>query len=123
MSYHVDHFFAAVSVLAGHGHIKQRLMKAYEDHLTEISEDELPVAAKQAFADLKHQMYRVTPLTGESPISASVRKMSVGEASECAASIVTVYGEIVRFGDGAQRSLPMDRADQVGVPPFLVKSN
>jgi len=122
MSYHVDHFFAAVSVLAGHGHIKQRLMKAYEDHLTEISEDELPVAAKQAFADLKHQMYRVTPLKGESPISASVRKMSVGEASECAASIVTVYGEIVHFGDGAQRSLPMDRADQVGVPPFLVKS-
>ena len=122
MSYHVDHFFAAVSVLAGHGHIKQRLMKAYEDHLTEISEDELPVAAKQAFADLKHQMYRVTPLKGESPISASVRKMSVGEASECAASIVTVYGEIVHFGDGAQRSLPMDRADQVGVPPLLVKS-
>ena len=42
MSYHVDRFFAAVSVLAGHGHIKQRLIKAYEDHLDEISEDELP---------------------------------------------------------------------------------
>ncbi len=123
MSYHVDHFFAAVSVLAGHGHIKQRLMKAYEDHLTEISEDELPVAAKQAFADLKHNIYRVTPLKGESPISASVRKMSVGEASECAASVVTVYGEIVRYRDGAQASLPLDRNDQVGVPPFLVKSN
>jgi hypothetical protein len=123
MSYHVDHFFAAVSVLAGHGHIKQRLMKAYEDHLTEISEDELPVAAKQAFADLKHNIYRVTPLKGESPISASVRKMSVGEASECAASVVTVYGEIVRYRDGTQASLPLDRKDQVGVPPFLVKSN
>lgn len=123
MSYHVDHFFAAVSVLAGHGHIKQRLMKAYEDHLTEISEDELPIAAKQAFADLKHQMYRVTPLKGESPISASVRKMSVREASECAASVVTVYGEIVHYRDGVQHSLPLDRTDQVGVPPFLVKSN
>jgi len=123
MSYHVDHFFAAVSVLAGHGHIKQRLMKAYEDHLTEISEDELPIAAKQAFADLKHNIYRVTPLKGESPISASVRKMSVGEASECAASVVTVYGEIVRYRDGAQAPLPLDRNDQVGVPPFLVKSN
>ena len=123
MSYHVDHFFAAVSVLAGHGHIKQRLMKAYEDHLTEISEDELPIAAKQAFADLKHSIYRVTPLKGESPISASVRKMSVGEASECAASVVTVYGEIVRYRDGAQASLPLDRTEQVGVPPFLVKSN
>lgn len=123
MSYHIDHFFAAVSVLAGHGHIKQRLMKAYEDHLTEINEDELPVAAKQAFADLKHQIYRVTPLKGESPVSASVRKMSVGEASECAASVVTVYGEIVRFRDGAQSTLPLDKNDQVCVPPFLVKSN
>jgi hypothetical protein len=123
MSYHVDHFFAAVSVLAGHGHIKQRLMKAYEDHLSEINEDELPIAAKQAFADLKHQMYRVTPLKGESPISASVRKMSVREASECAASVVTVYGEIVHYRDGAQHSLPLDRQDMVGVPPFLVKSN
>ena len=123
MSYHIDHFFAAVSVLAGHGHIKQRLMKAYEDHLTEINEDELPIAAKQAFADLKHQIYRVTPLKGESPVSASVRKMSVGEASECAASVVTVYGEIVRFRDGAQSTLPLDKNDQVGVPPFLVKSN
>jgi len=123
MSYHVDHFFAAVSVLAGHGHIKQRLMKAYEDHLGEISEDELPVAAKQAFADLKHQMYRVAPLKGESPISASVRKMSVGEASECAASVVTIYGEIVRYRDGVQAALPLERNDQVGVPPFLVKSN
>lgn len=123
MTYHVDRFYAAVSVLAGDGHIKQRLMKAYEDHLTEISEDELPIAAKQAFADLKHNIYRVTPLQGESPISASVRKMSVGEASECAASVVTVYGEIVRYRDGAQASLPLDRTDQVGVPPFLVKSN
>ena len=123
MSYHVDHFFAAVSVLAGHGHIKQRLMKAYEDHLSEINEDELPIAAKQAFVDLKHQMYRVTPLKGESPISASVRKMSVREASECAASVVTVYGEIVHYRDGAQHSLPLDRQDKVGVPPFLVKSN
>jgi len=77
MSYHVDRFFAALSVLAGHGHIKQRLIRAYEDNLAEINEDELPVTAKQTFADLKQQMYRVSPLNGEGPICASVRKMSV----------------------------------------------
>jgi len=123
MSYHVDRFFAAVSVLAGHGHIKQRLITAYEDNLVDISEDELPIAAKQTFLDLKHQMYRVLPLNGEGPICASVRKMSVNEASECAASVVALYAEIVSLKDGGQGALALDSQERVGVPPFLVKSN
>ena len=49
MSYQVDRFYAAVMVLAGHGHIKQRLMKAYEEYLVEIGEDEVPIAVKQTF--------------------------------------------------------------------------
>ena len=85
MMNHVDRFHAALTVLAGHGHIKQRLMKAYEDNLAEINEDELPIASKQLFADVRRQMHSVTPLNGEGPICASVRKMSVAEASECAA--------------------------------------
>ena len=52
MSYHEDRFYAAVSVLAGHGNKKQRLIKAYEDNLGAISEDELPIAVKQTFSDL-----------------------------------------------------------------------
>ncbi len=122
MSYYVDRFYAAVSVLASHGHIKQRLIRAFEENLAEISEDELPITVKQTFSDIKHQMYRVTPLNGEGPICASVRKMSVDEASECAVSVVSVYGEITRFGEGGQASLPLDHQDRVGVPPFLVKS-
>ena len=86
MSYHADRFYAAVAVLAGHGHIKQRLIKAYEDNLVAISEDELPIAVKQTFSDLKHQLNRVTPLNGEGAVCASVRKMSVDEAAEPAAS-------------------------------------
>lgn len=122
MSYHMDRFFAAVSVLAGHGHIKQRLIKAYEENLVAISEDELPIAVKQTFSDLKHQMHRVTPLNGEGAICASVRKMSVEEAAECAVLIVGLYGEIVRLGDNGQTMLPLDGKDQKIVPPFLVKS-
>ncbi len=123
MSYHVDRFFAAVSVLAGHGHIKQRLIKAYEDNLVDISEDELPKSVKQTFSDLKHQMYRVSPLNGEGAICASVRKMSVYEASDCAASVVALYGEMASLQDGKGRPLPLDKSERVGVPPFLVKSN
>ena len=123
MSYHVDRFYAAVSVLAGHGHIKQRLIKAYEDNLGEISEDELPSSLKQTFSNLKHQMHRVSPLNGEGPICASVRKMSVDEASECAVSVVSLYGELLRLNDGADVALPLDGQEPEVVPPFLVKSN
>jgi len=123
MSYHVDRFYAAVSVLAGHGHIKQRLIRAYEDNLGAISEDELPIAVKQTFSDLKHQMNRVTPLNGEGPICASVRKMSVEEAAECAVSVVALYGEVTRLGDSGQTMLPLDGRDRSRVPPFLIKSN
>ena len=122
MPYHVDRFYAAVSVLAGHGHIKQRLIKAYEENLSTISDDELPIALKQTFSDLRHQMNRVTPNNGEGPICASVRKMSVVEAAECAESVVAMYGEIARLNEGGPNTLPLDSQEKA-VPPFLVKSN
>ena len=68
MTYHVDRFYAAVSILAGDGHIKQRLMRAYQENLDDISEDELPVDLKKRFAGLKSRMHRVAPLNGEGPI-------------------------------------------------------
>jgi hypothetical protein len=123
MSYHVESLYAAVSVLVGHGHIKQRLIKAFEENLVDIGEDELPVAAKQTFSDLKHQMNRVTPLNGEGAICASVRKMSVDEAVECAGMLVALYGEVARLGDGGQVLLPLEGNDTKVVPPFLIKSN
>ena len=123
MSYHVDRFYAAVSVLAGHGHIKQRLIKAYEDNLGAISEDELPISVKQTFSDLKHQMHRVSPLNGEGPICASVRKMSVNEAAECARSVVSLYGELSRLSENDTPVHGLASKDAEVIPPFLVKSN
>ena len=122
MTDHVDCFHAALLVLAGHGHVKQRLIKAFEDHLAEIHEDELPIAMKQSFADLRHEMQRVAPLNGEGPICASVRKMSLQEASECAGRIVSLFGEISRYGDDGQSALPLGEEEEVRVPPFLVKT-
>ena len=123
MSYHVDRFYAAVSVLAGHGHIKQRLIRAFEDNLVDVSEDELPIALKEPFADLKQQMYRVAPLNGEGPICASVRKMSIDEASECAVSILALYREVASAANTGDASLPLEGQEGEPVPPFLVKSS
>ena len=122
MTDHVDRFHAALTVLAGHGHIKQRLIKAYEENLAELHEDELPIALKQPFADLRHQMQKVAPSNGEGPICASVRKMSCDEASLCASSLVNLYGDLIRMGNDSQGSLPLNDADETRVPPFLVKS-
>lgn len=121
MTYHVDRFYAAVSVLAGDGHIKQRLMRAYQDNLDDISEEELPRQIKKTFSKLRRRMHRVAPLNGEGPICASVRKMSVHEASDCAVSVVSLYSEIIRQAGDLQDPLPV-QGDQDGVPPFLVKS-
>ena len=123
MSNHVDRFHAAVTVLAGNGRVKQRLMRAYEEHLAEIEANDLPVAVKQDFADLRSQMYRVAPNNGEGPICASVRKMSGREAGECAQSVVELYREILRMDEDSQAALPLDQAEGQPVPPFLVKSN
>ena len=122
MTDHVERFHAALRVLAGHGHVKQRLIKAFEENLADIHEDELPIAMRQPFADLRHEMHRVSPLNGEGPICASVRKMSLQEASECAGRIVSLFGEISRRGEDAQSALPLGDGEEVRVPPFLVKS-
>ena len=122
MTDHVDRFHAALLVLVGNGHIKQRLIKAFEENLIEIQDDELPIAMKQPFADLRHEMFRVSPLNGEGAICASVRKMSLDQASDCAGRIVELYGEIARQRDDIQVNLPLNDTEETRVPPFLVKS-
>ncbi|MDH3756890.1 MAG: hypothetical protein OEV10_02505 [Gammaproteobacteria bacterium] len=121
MTYHVDRLYAAVSVLAGDGHIKQRLIKAYQENLDDIVEDDLPRNLKKAFCDLRSRLHCVAPLNGEGPVRASVRKMSVSEASECAVKVVDLYSKVIREAENLQDPLPLQH-DAEKVPPFLVKS-
>ncbi len=123
MSDHVNRFYAALLVLAGHGRIKQRLVKAYEENLAIIEDEDLPIAVKQSFADLRQMMSRVDPvIKREGRIRASVRKMSAADADECAHKMIDLYGDMIRYSDNAQQPLSMQIGDQPAVPPFLVKS-
>lgn len=122
MSDHVERFYAAVSVLAGHGNIKQRLTRAFDEHLSLIDDEELPIAIKQSFADLRVSMSRVAPLNGEGRIRATVRKMSIPEADECATKMIDLYSEIIRCQDNLAEALPLKAGKRAKVPPFLVKS-
>jgi hypothetical protein len=122
MTNHVDRFYAALTVLAGHGHIKQRLMKAFEEYLGDLDEDELPITMKQSFVDLRHTMQRIAPLNGESAVCASVRKMSPQDASDCASQIVALFGESSKQRDKSSVAVPLSDDQPAQVPPFLVKS-
>ena len=122
MTNHVARFQAAVSVLAGDGHIKQRLISAFQDNLAEIEDELLPNGVRRDFRDLCERMNGVAPLNGEGPIKASVRKMSAMEASECAISVVALYGDLLLHADASDVSSGISAEDAHQVPPFLVKS-
>lgn len=118
----VDRFYAAMTVLAGHGHIKQRLIEAYQGHLADTDEEDLPLAMRERFIDLNARMHAVAPLNGEGPICASVRKMSRAEAAGCAHEIVALHADLVRQADDLPAAIRAKAGETVEVPPFLVKS-
>lgn len=122
MYHHAKSFGAAVSALVHHSHIKQRLVEAYEKNLAGIAEDDLPIPVRRAFADLRRKMTSVAPLNGEGQICASVRKMSLEQADQCAQLMVDLCSAMIRYSEDVQESLPLDVVDQSTVPPLLVKS-
>jgi hypothetical protein len=72
--------------------IKQRLISAYRRHLDAMPEDQLPAEVRESFDKAMASLRCVTPLRGEDAVAASVRKMSLQEAEDCAALIVEVFG-------------------------------
>lgn len=119
----VDRFFAAVSVMAGDGNVKQRLVQAYEDNLQHIEESALPPDARQPFAELRRRMRSVAPLNGEGPIRATVRKMSPQDAARCGQLMLELLAVLIRSAAKGQEArlskVPQERSP---LPSFLVRS-
>ncbi|HZX24063.1 MAG TPA: hypothetical protein VFF18_11040 [Woeseiaceae bacterium] len=124
MSPLTKHFQEAVLALAGHAPIKQRLVCAYSDHLSAVHDEDLPRRLLGRFSDLRRRLHSVTPLNGEGPVRASVRKMSGPEAADCAKIIVALYGELASWEAAAGTGpLHLVRAPELeDVPDFLLKS-
>ena len=82
----------AAQELASSANIKQRLTAAFSKHLLELDPAELPKESRGEFQSIARQMTCVRPLRGETAVAATVRKMSVEEAGECAQRIVGLLG-------------------------------
>lgn len=80
--------------------IKQRLIAAYRRHLSLIQEEQLPSEARGSFAQIMRALAGVQPLPGEDAVTASVRKMSIQEADDCAALVVEIFGMASRGLEG-----------------------
>jgi hypothetical protein len=72
--------------------IKQRLVACYRRHLVTISPEQLPGEVRESFAQVMDSLSGVQPLKGEDAVSASVRKMSLQEADDCAGLVVEIFG-------------------------------
>ena len=120
---HLEKFRAALSALAGHGHIKQRLIEAFDQHLRDIDESSLPLTVREPYADLHLKMTQVAPLNGEGPICASVRKMSIDEADACSRLLVDLYADVIRTASAElDDAAPLAVESTVEVPAMLLKS-
>lgn len=120
MSNIVDRFEAAMQALIEDGPVKQRLTKAYSDHLEDLRELELPIDGSEAFSDLHSALHRVPPVGRESPVKASVQKMSSLEAGWHARTIFRLYAELVAAGRRVDPLAAVDTAESE--PPRFLAS-
>jgi hypothetical protein len=87
--------------LAKPTHLKQRLTDAYTRHVAGLATHDLPAEVREDIEALRQSMTRVRPQHGESAVTATVRKMSIGEAEACAARIVALLDTLHRSSPAA----------------------
>ncbi len=98
-----DRFFSAVRTLNSDAPMKQRLVAAYQEHLEDLREEQVPDSIRQKFISLRQALTAVRPANGESTVHASVRKMSPGDAQRYATSILLMLSELVRVKGSGER--------------------
>jgi hypothetical protein len=84
--------------------IKQRLVCAYRRHLASLQESDIPIEVRESYGQVMRSLRGVAPLRGEEAVTASVRKMSIQEADDCAAQIVEIFGLMCKTHHSATRS-------------------
>lgn len=119
-----NRFHAAVRELAAAGPVKARLEQAWCGHLQGLAREDLPEELRAGFGRLAEALHRHSPVTGQSAVSASVRKLSEAEAGELAALVVELLVLACRSAAAAQAE---QRLKVVGgseaeadVPPALL---
>jgi hypothetical protein len=115
MSALLEQFEGAVRILIGDGPVKLRLVRAYSEYLEDLLDLELPVSGSE-LQELHAALHRVTPRGNETPVKASVQKMSADEAAWHAGTILRLYVELLAQ---PRRGEPLKVVETTPPPQFL----
>ena len=120
MSQLLERFEAAVHTLIGEGPVKQRLTVAYSEFLEDLQELDAPAGLSGAIEDLHAALHRVAPIGNGTCVKASVQKMSAGEASWHAETILKLYAELLTQPRRGEPLKVVAAAPHAAAPRFLV---
>jgi len=90
-----ERFAEAVQTLVSDGPVKQRLIRAFGEHLGDLDGADLPPALRPGFSELQTALSCRVPAGTESRVAASVQKMSAAEAGDYAGTIVELYAALL----------------------------
>jgi hypothetical protein len=122
MQTNLERFRSATLVLAGSGSVKQRLARAFHEHLGTLAVEELPRDLRERFSALEAALHNSRRTGTLDSVSASVLKMSELEACEHARSIVLMFSSLHEVPPlAASRTTTLLRAvpDDQEIPAFL----
>lgn len=117
MSQIVERFEAAVQILVGEGPVKNRLRRAYTEHLEDLQQVDLPIDGNVEFGELHDALHRVRPMGKFDSVEASVAKMSPTEAWWHAQTIVRLYTEVLAMERGARVEAEAALTPAAAAPP------
>ncbi len=106
---------AAALELVSNLPLKQRLVNAYSKHLEQIDGSDMPAAVADAWMRLKANLTAHRPLSGESAVQATVRKLGAAELEALAARILGLCRDAATLG--AIRVVEDPRRDREDVHP------
>ena len=135
-----ENFHKATLELAKSTALKQRLTDAFSRHLQDMLASDVPSELRVDFEALRKRMTQVSPMRGETAVTATVRKMSLDEADACAAGIVALLDTLYRVraakssatgthrivaenGNGQAQSKPRAVTDTATRIPTLISIN
>jgi hypothetical protein len=109
-------FHAAALDLARSGTVKERLQRAYRQHLADLDENQLPPDLRAEFASLARTLTREKPMRGEDALAATIRKLSNAESDKIAGTLVELFGRLSRLSDGDADDAPLPAAVAAPLP-------
>ena len=78
--------------------LKQRLVNSYSKHLEHIDSAAMPASVADLWSRLRADLTTQPPLSGESAVQATVRKLGAADLEALAARILVLYRDAATVG-------------------------